>query len=90
MRLDTPDAHSGTLAIAFHWLVAILIVGLLALGLYMVRLPDVGFDKRKITLVLWHKEYGMLVLVLAFARLAWRVRAALPRLEPHLPDWQKI
>lgn len=89
-RLDNTDERYGTIAIAFHWLVAILIVGLLALGLYMVRLPDVGFDKRKITLVLWHKEYGMLVLVLAFARVVWRVRAVLPRLEPALPDWQKI
>ena len=88
--IDNTAERYGPVAIALHWLIAILIVGLLALGLYMSRLPDVAFDKRKVTLVIWHKEYGMLVLLLACARLAWRLRAVLPRLEPALPDWQKI
>jgi cytochrome b561 len=30
----------------------------------MVRLPDVGFDTKKITLILAHKEVGVLALVL--------------------------
>jgi hypothetical protein len=63
---------------------------LAALGLYMVTLPDVGFNTKKVTLVLYHKEFGLLVLVLLAMRLAWRVTHILPRLVEHLPDWQKI
>lgn len=88
-RLANTRERYGSIAVAFHWLVALLVVGLVALGLYMVRLPDVGFDKKKITLILWHKEYGVLVLMLVAARVAWRWMNALPHLEP-AADWQKL
>lgn len=79
----------GTLAIAFHWLAAAVIFALLVLGLYMVGLPDVGYDKKKIVLIIYHKEFGVLVFLIAAARLAWRWWQPLPRLEP-APDWQKV
>jgi cytochrome b561 len=69
---------------------AALIVALVALGLYMVRLPDVGFNTTKIILIVLHKEIGMLVLALAAARLAWRELNSLPRLAETLPEWQKV
>ena len=80
----------GTVAIAFHWLMAVLLVALLALGWYMVRLPDVGFDSRKIMLILYHKEIGIAALALALARLAWRAGHVLPALVETLPDWQQV
>lgn len=87
--VDNTRERYGAVAVAFHWLMALLVVGLLALGLYMARLPDVGFDKKKITLIIWHKEYGILVLMSVAARIAWRWRGPLPHLEP-APDWQKL
>lgn len=42
-------------------------------GLYMVRLPDAGFDTKKIS-------------ALAALRLAWRLANVLPRLVEQLPD----
>ena len=69
---------------------AILLIGLAVLGLYMVSLPDVGFDTRKIELILYHKELGMIALALAALRLAWRISSALPRLVATLPDWQQV
>jgi cytochrome b561 len=89
MLLNT-DRHYGAAAIALHWLAAALIAALVALGIYMVRLPDVGFDTKKIILVLIHKEVGMLALALAAARLAWRQLNPLPRLAETLPEWQKV
>lgn len=80
----------GAVAILLHWLMAFLIIGLVALGLYMVRLPDVGFNTKKITLILYHKEVGLLVLILFAARLGWRITHVLPLLVAHLPDWQKV
>jgi cytochrome b561 len=89
-RLANTERRYGTVAMALHWLMAVLLVSLVALGLYMVGLPEVGFDKKKITLILWHKEMGILALLLAALRLAWRLRSVLPRLVESIPDWQKV
>jgi cytochrome b561 len=88
--IENTEDRYGAVAILFHWSMALLVIGLAALGLYMVTLPDVGFNTNKVTLVLYHKELGLLVLVLLSTRLAWRVTQILPRLVEHLPDWQKI
>src|ERR1700730_8527769 len=88
--IGNTEDHFGAVAILLHWSMAFLVIGLAALGLYMVTLPDIGFNTRKVMLVLYHKEFGLLVLVLLATRLAWRVTHILPRLVEHLPDWQKI
>lgn len=75
---------------AFHWLMALLLIALVMLGLYMTALPDVGFSTWKIRLIIYHKELGMLVLLLAAPRLLWRIGSALPGLVETLPDWQKV
>lgn len=90
ISINNTEGKYGLIAILFHWSMAILIIGLSVLGLYMVALPDVGFNKEKIVLILYHKEFGLLVSVLFVARLCWRVTQVLPRLVAHLPDWQKI
>jgi cytochrome b561 len=84
------DSRYGAVAVGFHWLMAVLLIALVALGLFMVRLPDVGFDTLKIRLILYHKDLGMLALGLAALRLAWHVTNTLPRLVENLPDWQKV
>jgi cytochrome b561 len=90
MRLSNTDQHYGAAAIALHWLMATLIVTLVAIGVYMVRLPDVGFNTKKITLILVHKEIGVLVLALAGVRLTWRLLNPLPGLVNTVPEWQKV
>jgi len=88
--LENTENRYGPVAVALHWVMALLLVVLVSLGVYMVRLPDVGFDTKKITLILYHKQLGMLALTLVALRLAWRVTNALPRLVANLPDWQKV
>ena len=78
------------MAIGLHWLMAALLIMLLVMGLYMVSLPDVGFNTRKIALILYHKQLGLLALALAALRLGWRVGNALPSLVETLPGWQKV
>lgn len=72
---------------ALHWLRAILIVGLIACGWFMVRNQDlvVGSD-----LYPTHKEFGVLVWLLALMHLAlrWRHRAALPPAARALKAWE--
>lgn len=89
-RAQGDPQRYGAVAIALHWLMAIVLVTLVVVGLYMVSLPDVGFDTRKIGLILYHKQLGVFALALALLRLAWRVGHALPALVETLPEWQKV
>lgn len=66
-------------AIALHWLIALLIIAQLAGGLWMVRLP---FTSLKFEIYQWHKSFGVLILALSFVRLGWR----LGHKPPPLPD----
>ena len=83
MQLKNSKTQFGLIAILFHWAMAILIIALLALGLYMVRLP---FNLSKLKFYGWHKEYGMLVLMLVFLRSIWRASNIIPTLS--LPWWE--
>jgi cytochrome b561 len=88
--LANNEQRYGTVAIMLHWLMAVVLVALIVVGIYMVSLPDVGFDKKKAALIIYHKELGILAFAMAGLRLAWRVGNALPRLVENLPDWQKV
>jgi cytochrome b561 len=90
LPLANTRRNYGAVAVVLHWLMAIVLVTLIAIGLYMVRLPDAGFDKEKIMLILYHKQLGMFALALAMLRLAWRVGNAMPALVRGLPGWQKV
>ncbi|KWR88053.1 cytochrome b [Cupriavidus sp. IDO] len=88
--IENTEDRYGVVAIMLHWSMALLMIGLAALGLYMVTLPDAGFDTKKITLILYHKELGLLAFVLFALRLSWRVTQVIPKLADHLPEWQMI
>jgi cytochrome b561 len=90
LLIRNTENRYGTVAVGLHWLMAVLLISLVALGMYMVQLPDAGFDTRKITLILYHKDLGMLALALVILRLAWRVTGVLPALVARLPEWQKV
>lgn len=77
MLIKNTEDNYGIIAIFLHWLMAILIIGLLILGLYMVSLP---ISLSKLKLYGWHKEYGLLVLALVILRLSWRLFNVTPRL----------
>src|SRR5262249_41386834 len=90
MKLTNTDQRYGFAAVTLHWLLAAAITTLVVLGLYMVRLPDVGLNSTKIILTLTHKEIGVVVLALVAVRLAWREWNILPALAETLPEWQKV
>jgi cytochrome b561 len=80
----------GLVAMLLHWGMAVLLAGLVVLGLYMVSLPDAGYDREKITLILVHKGLGMAALAVAVVRVAWRAANPLPALPPAVPPWQQL
>ena len=64
------NTHYTATAKGLHWLMAILIFGLLALGFYMQDLP---LSPEKLQFYSWHKWAGVTVFALVWLRLLWRV-----------------
>ena len=77
----------SSVAIALHWLIAILIVGTFTLGLVMTDIP--GLTPTKLRYFSWHKWAGVTVLALAALRLLWRLRSRPPAYPAHMPTWQR-
>lgn len=82
--MPASDRYTGT-AIALHWLIALMIVGGFAIGLYMT---DLKLSPEKLKLYAWHKWSGITVLSLALIRLGWRWRHPPPAPLPGQPAWQ--
>lgn len=79
-------AYSG-LSRALHWLVAILILGMIPVGVVMTQegLPR----SLQNTLFIFHKNFGVVVLVLMLLRLAWRAVRPAPELPESVAGWQR-
>ena len=67
---------------SLHWLMAVMLFGLLALGLYMTELP---LSPEKLKLYSWHKWAGVTVFLLLFFRLLWRIKNPPPPLPESMP-----
>jgi cytochrome b561 len=78
----------NSVAIALHWLVAIAIIGLLAVGKWMTSLPEA--DPLRFTATQWHKSFGILVLVLSVVRLIWKFAHRSPPLPDSMKAWEKF
>lgn len=64
--------HATYTAVAklFHWGMALVIIGLLALGFVMTGLP---LSPEKLQYYAWHKWAGVSIFMLVWLRLAWRL-----------------
>ena len=80
----------GAVAVGFHWLLALALLGTFSVGFYMSDLP---FSPLRLKLYNWHKWAGVTILVLSAARLAWRLAHRPPALPAALlavmPAWQR-
>lgn len=77
----------GSIAKTFHWLIAFLIVGQFVLANIAEGLP-LGMEK--IGVLARHKSDGILILMLAVLRIAWRLGNTPPPPEASLTRWQTI
>lgn len=85
MRLQDNPQRYGLVTIANHWLTAVLMIGMVILGLYMADLPK---GPAKGDLVNIHKSVGILVLMLGVLRVVWRSGNRQPAALASLPPWQ--
>lgn len=73
-------------AIALHWILAVLLVGMVALGWYMMAIEEQPGSGWYFNL---HKSVGITVFVLVLLRVTWRLTHRPERLPPSVPGWQR-
>jgi len=86
MTLRNTSAGFGWLAKSLHWLIALLLLGLVIAGLTfsgMERGPD------RTELASLHKSVALLTLLLMTIRLVWKFLNPRPEHPPGLPAWQR-
>ena len=77
----------GLAARLLHWSVAVLILGLVWLGWYMVDLTY--YDAWYNDSLAWHKALGMVALVLGVVKIAWTVHSRPPAYVESLKRWER-
>ncbi len=87
MGMGNGETHYGWLAKSFHWIIAILIFGLICVGFYMESMPN---SPQKFEIYGLHKSFGLMVLWLAGLRLIWRHISKPPRALDTHQRWEKI
>ncbi|MFO1243255.1 MAG: cytochrome b [Rickettsiales bacterium] len=82
---NTLDTY-GAVAKTFHWVVALLVIGLLCVGFYMT-----GAERTLGILKLYglHKSVGLVVLSAVILRILWRLINKVPPLPAGTPAWQR-
>lgn len=76
----------SNVAIALHWLTALLIVAAFVVGFTMT---DMRLSPAKLRYFSWHKWIGVTVFILALLRVLWLRRFAAPALPATMPAWQQ-
>lgn len=87
MTIKNNNISYGTLAKFFHWTIALLIIGLLLVGLYMGNIPNSPF---KFQVYMLHKSFGLTVLWLAGLRILWRFYTHPPPVIESQKSWEKL
>lgn len=74
--MNNTQNNYGYVSIFFHWLSALSIISLFALGYYMVDLTY--YDQWYQSAPALHKSIGILLFILMFIRLIWRYNQSIP------------
>ena len=87
MPLRNTSASFGTVARAFHWGMAVLVVVAIAL-IELTELAPKGSALRR-GMRDWHAQAGLVVLALVWFRLAWKLGNTEPAIVPPPAAWQR-
>jgi cytochrome b561 len=86
--LANSERRYGAVAVTLHWLIALIIIGMLILGKYMADLPR--DDPSRFDLIQLHKSIGITVITLSVLRLLWRLVNRVPPLPEGMPAWERF
>lgn len=78
----------GSVTKNLHWLIAVLVIGMLAFGYVLGYIPD--NNPMKSTLIGLHKSVGLTILLLIILRICWRFVNVQPSLPITVPPWEKL
>ena len=79
--------HYGLISKLLHWSIALLIIGLIWLGWYMVQLGY--YDAWYHDSLTAHKALGMLVLLLGAIKIIWSIYSTSPDFVPSIKPWER-
>jgi cytochrome b561 len=88
MNWKNTTIRYGSLSIALHWLMLLLLTAVYACIELRGFFPK-GSDLRE-ALKTWHFMLGLTVFVLVLLRLGVRAMSPVPRIEPNPPKWQDL
>ncbi len=80
------STHYTATAKALHWVIALMILGMLLLG-FLIQ--DMSFSPQKLQWISWHKWIGVTIFLLVLVRIGWRWRHPPPPLPRQIPAWQR-
>ncbi|MFC5742021.1 cytochrome b [Dyella tabacisoli] len=85
---SSSPASYTKVAVAMHWLIALLIFLNVSVGIYMESFPKntPGRDAA----LFYHASIGSLIFMLAVFRLFWRATHKPPALPANIPSWQQM
>lgn len=86
MKFRNTNQHYGTISKSLHWLIAILVIGMLFLGYFMSDIKDKALFSQVINL---HKLIGLTILILMIARLLWMLINPRPTLA-NTKAWERF
>ena len=80
------QSRYSRVAIILHWLIALLIIGQLAGGKIMTMMDPTTL---KFEIYQYHKSFGIMILLLSFLRLFWRLGHKPPALPETMKPWER-
>jgi cytochrome b561 len=92
--MDNTAERWGWLAKSFHWIIALIILTVVSVAFVMTATYAPKYDNARLeTVHIWmsriHQSGGLLVFILVFARLGWRLKQPVPDLPAGLAAYQR-
>ncbi|MBF0183326.1 MAG: cytochrome b [Magnetococcales bacterium] len=84
---DRVNERFDPIARLLHWSMAFLLIGMIGLGFYATSLDF--YDPLYHRALHWHRSFGIVLLLLALLRLAWRLRHPAPSWPAGMPLWEQ-
>lgn len=88
MRLTNSETDYGLITKLLHWGIALLMIGLICLGWYMVKLDY--YDVWYYDSLASHKALGLLVLEIAILKIFWKSFSGNPPLPATVTGWERM
>lgn len=81
---DLKELKYSSMSMFLHWLIALLVLGMLSVGFFMGDVPD----DFKPMVYMFHKSIGISVFFLMILRIVWILYAGKPELPDSTPVWE--